>query len=114
MKTATLLLAVVPALVSGWRLQLYDKELYVDVLEDRSGTLGQPCKTLAETKTNKVQSMHWNNDGLGLIVCNVRLYDGNQCTGAKVGDALYDNWNVPAFSSVNRNRVNSYKIDCDE
>lgn len=96
-------------------LQLYDDELYKNVLEDRSGTLTQPCKTLAESKVNKVQSMKWNRAGTaGLVVCNVRLYDDNQCQGTKIADAEYGNWNIPAFSQGNKNRVNSYKIDCNE
>ncbi|KAJ4302919.1 hypothetical protein N0V90_001810 [Kalmusia sp. IMI 367209] len=114
MKLSALLFTAIPAITSAWHLQLYDNESYINVLEDRSGTLGQSCKTLAETKTNKVQSMHWEHSGLAGVICNVRLFDGNNCAGRVIADAQYGNWNLPAFSSTNKNTVNSYKIDCDE
>jgi hypothetical protein len=42
-----ILLAVVP-LTSAWHLQFYKDEQYRNIIEDRSGTLGQPYKNLAQ------------------------------------------------------------------
>jgi hypothetical protein len=53
--------------------------------------------------------MHWDN---GALSCNIRLFDGNDCNGAILGDAKNGDWNVPDFSSVADNKVNSYNIDC--
>lgn len=108
--------SIINLLTHTRKLQLYDDQGYKGtVLEDRSGTLTQPCKTLSEGKVNKAESMHWDHCGAGcLVLCNVRLYDDNQCSGRKIGDAQYGNWNLPAFSDTNKNKVNSYKIDCNE
>ncbi|PVH97439.1 hypothetical protein DM02DRAFT_674141 [Periconia macrospinosa] len=109
MKAAVLLVAVIPTIVSGWRIRLYRNTQYEasSIIEDRSGTVGQPCKNLASK--NVASSMHWDN---GALNCNIRLFDGNDCNGAILGDAKYGDWNVPDFSSVADNKVNSYNIDC--
>lgn len=101
-------------LITSKHFQLYDDEHYKNVIEDRTDSLSQSYKIFFESKVNRAQSMHWNHDGVFGVICNVRLYDDNQCCGRKIADAEYDNWNLPAFSIDNKNTVNSYKIDCNE
>ncbi|KAH7132187.1 hypothetical protein B0J11DRAFT_612332 [Dendryphion nanum] len=107
MKFSALIITIVPGLVSGWHLQLYKDELYKNVIVDRSGTVGQPCKDLSNP--NAASSMHWDNGALG---CNVLLYNGYSCEGDLLGDAKYRDWHLPRFSSAANDKVNSYKINC--
>lgn len=61
MQFLTILLTVAP-LASAWHLQVYRDELYKFVLEDRSGTLGQPCKDLAQgnkVSDHDIRSSMW-------------------------------------------------------
>jgi hypothetical protein len=109
MKFSAILIAALP-LVSAWRIQFYDGYSYEGTeLEDRQGTLSQPCKTFSASKKNKASSMKWDADGLGADEKRLRAYDGDGCTGDKLIDSE-GNWNVPRFEAAN-NRVNSYKID---
>ncbi|KAK4160230.1 hypothetical protein QBC43DRAFT_338326 [Cladorrhinum sp. PSN259] len=97
-------------LTSAWSLQLYDKERYQNIIHSRQGTLSQPCKNLG-SNVNKAQSMHWDHSN-GWTSCRIRLYDSGDCSGNPLGDSNYASWNIPAFSSASKNKVNSYKIDC--
>ena len=112
MKLSALFIAAIP-LASAWRLQLYENELYNGIVEDRSGTWGQPCKNLPPSARNKVSSMKWNGDGFGPIECEIVLYNWDGCREA--GGILYrseGNSNVPSFSSQANDKVESYKINC--
>ncbi|KAF7558237.1 hypothetical protein G7Z17_g190 [Cylindrodendrum hubeiense] len=97
-------------LTDAWHIKLYDKERYKVKIHDRGGTLGQPCKNLGKY-VNKAQSMHWDARNL-VTVCKIRLYDSGDCSGTPLGDSNYASWNLPAFSSKAKNKVNSYKINC--
>ncbi|KAJ9631082.1 hypothetical protein H2203_001612 [Taxawa tesnikishii (nom. ined.)] len=112
MKLAHLIPAVLAAspLAAAWKVQLYDKELYKDIIHERDGTLKQPCKNLG-SNVNKAQSMHWDSCNL-VTCCKIRLYDSGDCSGNPLGDSGYEDWNLPAFSTKAKNKVNSYKIDC--
>ncbi|KAH8744866.1 hypothetical protein F5882DRAFT_114899 [Hyaloscypha sp. PMI_1271] len=78
MKPSTLFLASISAttLVSGWHLQIYAAANYQDVIEDRSGTLTQPCKNLA--RGNVASSLHWYP---GSLASEVILFDARDCKG---------------------------------
>ncbi|KAM5354257.1 hypothetical protein ACJ41O_000907 [Fusarium nematophilum] len=114
MKLSTFTTAFLASLpfTNAWNLKFYDQERYQVKIHDRSGTWGQPCKNLGQW-ANKAQSMKWNHDNED-TECRIRLYDGNGCSGGSLGDSKYADWNVPAFSSKSKNKVNSYKIDCRE
>ncbi|KAF9255658.1 hypothetical protein L218DRAFT_1008315 [Marasmius fiardii PR-910] len=88
-----------------WHLQLYRNELYQGIIEDRTGTLPQPCKNLASN--NVASSMHWY---AGDIARTITLYDGSGCTGKVLGKST-GTWNLPNFSSAANDKVSSYKID---
>jgi hypothetical protein len=113
MKISTLGSAILLALplADAWRVQLYDKENYKTEIHDRSGKVGQPCKNLGK-HVNKAQSMHWDATYGIVSKCRIRLYNAGDCSGKPLGDSDYTHWNVPAFSSKAKNKVNSYKIDC--
>ena len=112
MKFLALLTVLTPA-ISAWRLQLYADQQYRNILEDRSGTLGQPCKDLPAAKRNRASSMHWDADGLGFETCEIVLYNWSGCreAGGILGRSE-GNWNLPAFSTQADNKVESYKINC--
>ncbi|KAK0743043.1 hypothetical protein B0T18DRAFT_391901 [Schizothecium vesticola] len=105
----THLLTALP-LAAAWSLRLYDKELYIDEIHSRQGTLSQPCKNLGNN-VNKAQSMHWDYTN-GFTKCRIRLYNSGDCSGDPLGDSNYAPWNLPNFSSAAKNKVDSYKIDC--
>ncbi|KAH7110207.1 hypothetical protein B0J13DRAFT_292688 [Dactylonectria estremocensis] len=94
----------------AWGLKLYDKERYKVKIHDRDGTLSQPCKNLGKN-VNKAQSMQWDHRNLATN-CRLRLYDSGDCSGKPLADSNYASWNLPAFSSKAKNKVNSYKINC--
>jgi len=105
---STLTLALAPA-ASAWRLQLYKDGGYVNRVEDRSGTLGQPCKNLPASYNDAVSSMKWDGGNLG-IQCIIYLYNGANCVG-QIGYSRGD-WNIPQFPPDNNNKLSSYKIHC--
>ncbi|KAH8157170.1 hypothetical protein CIB48_g11081 [Xylaria polymorpha] len=107
MTLSATLLAVLP-LCSAWHLQLYRDAQYFNVIEDRSGTLGQPCKNLASK--NAASSMHWD---AGSLNCEIVLYNDDNCKeqGGILGRSRGD-WNLPQFSSGANDKTNSYKINC--
>jgi hypothetical protein len=104
MKFSTILLVTLP-LCSAWHLQLYRDQGYIGIIEDRSGTVGQPCKNLASK--NVASSMHWD---AGALNCEIVLYNEDNCGGV-LGRSRGD-WNLPNFSSSANDKVNSYKINC--
>jgi hypothetical protein len=112
MKLSALFIAALP-LASAWRLQLYQNEQYNGIIEDRSGSVGQPCKTLPANARNKASSMKWNGDGVGPIECEIVLYNYQGCreAGGILGRSE-GNWNVPRFSTQANDKVESYKINC--
>ena len=112
MKLSALFIAALP-LASAWRLQLYKNAGYNTEIEDRSGSLSQPCKTLSAANRNQASSMKWNADGVGLIECEIVLYNYQDCkeAGGILGRSE-GNWNVRQFSGQANDKVESYKINC--
>lgn len=106
MKFSAVLMAVMP-LASAWRLQLYRDESYRNIIEDRSGTVGQPCKNLAAG--NVASSMHWDSS----VLCEIKLFNWRDCqeAGGILGRSR-GTWNLPNFSSQANDKVESYKITC--
>ncbi|KAF2671868.1 hypothetical protein BT63DRAFT_422381, partial [Microthyrium microscopicum] len=98
MKLSVFFITAIP-LASAWHLQLYRDELYKNVIEDRDGSLGQPCKDLTGSKGNKISSMHWKANG-AIRTCEIVLYNWSGCreAGGILGRSRGD-WNLPNFSS---------------
>jgi len=97
---------IIPA-ASTWHLQIYLAANYINVTEDRSGTLTQPCKNLA--RGNQASSMHWYPSSL---VSGVNLYNGAGCSdlvGAVREEAHEPNF-VNFFGANINDIVESYKI----
>ncbi len=105
------IITVALPLSSAWSLKLYNKESYKDEIHSRSGTLGQACKNLG-SNSNKAESMHWDHGGFPKLNCKIKLYNSGDCSGSPLGDSNYADWNLPAFSSGNKNKLSSYDIDC--
>ncbi|KAF2788384.1 hypothetical protein K505DRAFT_342140 [Melanomma pulvis-pyrius CBS 109.77] len=107
MHLPTLLLAALP-LASAWRLQLYAAKDYVTEIEDRSGTLTQPCKNLAAGKTNVVSSFHWYP---GSLAKEVILFDAKDCKGNIIWDTNTETHikDLSKYSGKN-DKVESYNI----
>lgn len=63
-------------LVSGWHLQIYRDSGYQSVIEDRRGTLTQPCKNLSPG--NAASSLHWYPSTIGNELV---LFDARDCLG---------------------------------
>jgi hypothetical protein len=110
--TSTLLaiaLTLLPPTAHAWRLQLYRDAGYLNRVEDRSGTLGQPCKNLPAPYDNSVSSMKWDGGNFG-IECTIKLYDGYNCV-TEIGSSKGD-WNIPNFSPAHNDKLSSYRIYC--
>ncbi|KAK1223389.1 hypothetical protein PQX77_013732 [Marasmius sp. AFHP31] len=100
----TVFIAALMTTASAWHLQLYRDANYIGVVEDRKGTLDQPCKNLGSD--NVVTSMHWQG---GSIASEIVLYQNTNCQGPKW--ATSGKWNVPKFPSPWDNSISSYKIN---
>lgn len=112
MKATSIVTALALALLptaSAWHLQLYRAELYKDVIEDREGTLSQPCKNLVGSRDNAASSMKW--DAGFWIKCGVELYERPDCIN-RIGASGKSDWNIPRFSNLNNNKLSSYQIFC--
>ena len=71
--------AATTRIASAWHLQLYSDAEYKNIIVDRSGTLGQPCKNLNVRVDNSASSMKWNADGLAWSECEIVLYNWANC-----------------------------------
>lgn len=107
MQPLALFAAVMAAapVVSGWHLQIYAAANYIDVIEDRSGTLTQPCKNLA--RGNVASSLHWTPS---TFAKEIILFDAKDCKGSVLFDKNTAQ-NVPNFATLGINdKVESYVI----
>lgn len=106
MKLAYLLTTSIIPIISAWHLQLYRDASYINIIEDRSGSLGQPCKNLPAANRDKVSSMHWDSN----ILCTIVLYNYLDCY-AELGRST-GSWHLPNFSPNANDKVDSYRIIC--
>ncbi|KAJ8095783.1 hypothetical protein AAF712_012938 [Marasmius tenuissimus] len=92
---------------ANWHLQLYRDESYTNIIEDRKGKWGQPCKNLGAGANDQATSMHWIVDGGG--AAEIILYADKDCKN-KLGSSV-GTWNLPKFSSNADNKASSYDIN---
>lgn len=99
----------------AWKLQLYRDINYQNIIENRSGSLSQPCKDIATGSS----SLHFRTaSGIGGFQdCYVVLYQGTGCQGGttnQVYNSAYFDDDIPVFSArgLKDNVVASYYIGC--
>ena len=103
---ATLAIAFAPT-TSAWSLKLYKGSQYQGEIENRSGTVGQPCKNLPGKVNDQASSMHWD---AGALNCEIVLFKHTGCNN-QLGRSK-GSWHVPKFSKDADNQISSYEINC--
>ena len=109
----SLLLFVLGVYGKDWSFTVYTNAAYGGTSKSYSGTdVGVSCYNLPTSVNNKVSSFkYWTSGAIGSC-CSIKMYDGQDCAGTKIGSTT-DDWNVPQISSVNNDRMSSFRISCN-
>lgn len=100
-------LAATFSTTAAWRLQLYDKPEYKDIVYTYTGDTIIGCHELPAKAKDKAESFHWYSNGFDL-----QLYADDYCK-SYLGNSCHRDWHKKTLSSKAKNNIASWCVGCN-